>query len=245
MDTENTMNQNPLTAYVELEIRKENTTAKQWVALWAERALDAWHHEPETLAYEAMISVEDNSRILIFERYANGITSIQAHMARPSHKALESAMGESRMTRRVVRNVVASDIPSYGWWSRPARPRQTDGRTIGGALVAVFGARFGDTTKREAFVELSGQHGKYCWDAEPDTLTYSGGLTTPEGSRAEEVEPGDLVFLMEATNEAAMTKHAQDPAHIALGPVMAERGVKMEMTFQGYYKTTGTGFMCR
>ena len=245
MDTENTMNQSPLTAYVEFEIRKDNTTAEQWVARWAERALDAWHHEPETLSYEAMISLEDNSRILIFERYANGMTSIQAHMARPSHKGLESAMGEARMTRRLVRSVAAADIPGYGWWSRSDRPRQTDGRTIGGARVAVFGSRFGDTAKREAFVELSGEHAKYCWDAEPDTLTYSGGLATPEGSRAEKVEPGDLVFLMEATDEAAMTKHAEDPVHVALGPVMAERGVDMKLTFQGYYQTTGAGFMCR
>ena len=39
---ENTMDHSPLTAYVEFEIRKENTTAEQWVARWAERALDAW-----------------------------------------------------------------------------------------------------------------------------------------------------------------------------------------------------------
>jgi hypothetical protein len=36
------MDHSPLTAYVEFEIRKENTTAEQWVARWAERALDAW-----------------------------------------------------------------------------------------------------------------------------------------------------------------------------------------------------------
>lgn len=239
------MNQGPLTAYVEFEFRKENTTAEEWIALWAERALDAWHHEPETLAYEALISVEDNSRILIFERYANGTASIETHMARPSHKTLETAMGEARMTRRLIRNIAAADIPDFGWWSRPDRPRQADGRTMGGALVALVGSRFADTAQRDAFVEVSGDHAKYCWDAEPDTLTYSGGLTTPEGSRAKEVEPGDLVFLMEATDEAAMTKHAEDPVHVALGPVLAERGVEVEPTFFGYYLTTGAGFMCR
>ena len=77
------MSQTPFTALVEFEIRTENTTAEQWVARWAERALDAWHHEPETLAYEAMVSMEDDSRILIFERYANGRASVEAHRARP------------------------------------------------------------------------------------------------------------------------------------------------------------------
>lgn len=43
------MSQTPFTAFVEFEIRTENTTAEHWVARWAERALDAWHHEPETL----------------------------------------------------------------------------------------------------------------------------------------------------------------------------------------------------
>ena len=239
------MSQTPFTALVEFEIRKENTTAEQWVARWAERALDAWHHEPETLAYEAMVSVEDDSRILIFERYANGSASVEAHRARPSHQELESAMGEARMTRRLVRSTAAADIPDYGWWMRPDRPRQADGRTMGGTLVAIICSRFGNTAMRDSFVELTGGHAKYCWDAEPDTLTYSCGLTTPRGSQAEDVEPGDLIFVMEATDEAAMTKHGEDPEHLALGPVMAERGVEAEQVFFQYFRTTGAGFMCR
>ena len=105
------MSENPQTVLVEFEIRKENTTAEQWVAQWAKRALDAWHHEPETLAYEAMVSLEDDSRILIFERYANGKASVEAHMARPSHQELESAMREAQLTRRLVRKTAAADIP--------------------------------------------------------------------------------------------------------------------------------------
>ena len=116
---------------------------------------------------------------------------------------------------------------------------------MGDTLVTVFGSRFGNTEMRDAFVEISGGHGKYCWDAEPDSLTYSAGLTTPKGSQAEDVEPGDLIFVMEATDEAAMTKHAEDPAHLALGPVMEERGVEVAPTFFGNYRTTGAGFMCR
>lgn len=238
------MSQSPLTVFVEFEIRKENTTAEQWVATWADRALDAWHHEPETLAYEAMISLEDDSRVLIFERYANA-SSVEFHLARPSHQALQSAMGEARMTRRMVRKATTVDIPDYGWWTRPDRPRQTDGRPMGDTLVALFGSRYGDEEQRAAFIDITREHAKYCWDAEPDNLTYSAGLTTPEGSKAEDVEPGDLVFLMEATDQTAMTNHAEDPVHLALGPVMVERGVEMETTFSGYYRTTGAGFMCR
>ena len=66
-----------------------------------------------------------------------------------------------------------------------------------------------------------------------------------EGSEAEGVEPGDLIFLMEATDQAAMTKHAEDPVHVALGPVLIERGVEMIPTISDYYLTTGAGFMCR
>lgn len=238
------MSQLPLTAFVEFEIRKENTTAEQWVATWAERALDAWHHEPETLAYEAMISQEDDSRVLIFERYANA-SSVEAHLARPSHQALQATMGEARMTRRRVRTVTTLDVPDYGWWARPDRPRQDDGRPMGDTLVALFGSRFGSEEQRAAFIEITGGHAKYCWDAEPDNLTYSAGLATPEGSKAEDVEPGDLLFLMEATDQAAMTSHGEDPVHLALGPVMVERGVDAETTFSGYYRTTGAGFMCR
>ena len=116
---------------------------------------------------------------------------------------------------------------------------------MGDTLVTIFGSRFGDEEQRDAFVEITGGHAKYCWDAEPDTLTYSAGLTTPAGSQADDVEPGDLIFVMEAINEAAMTKHAEDPAHLALGPVMEERGVEVAPTFFGNYRTTGDGFMCR
>ncbi len=238
------MSELPLTVFVEFEIRKENTTAEQWVETWAERALDAWHHEPETLAYEAMISQEDDSRVLIFERYAN-LNSVELHVARPAHEKLQSIMGEARMTRRLVRKMVALDIPDYGWWARSDRPRQPDGRPNGDTIVALVGSRFGDEAQKAAFIEISGEHAKYCWDAEPDTLTYSAGLTTPEGSEAEGVEPGDLIFLMEATDQAAMTKHAEDPVHVALGPVLIERGVETIPTISDYYLTTGAGFMCR
>ena len=56
------MDHSPLTAYVEFEIRKENTTAEQWVARWAERALDAWQTWGTTLyeTYPPPSTIEGN-----------------------------------------------------------------------------------------------------------------------------------------------------------------------------------------
>jgi class 3 adenylate cyclase len=61
--------------------------------------------------------------VLIFERYARGLDSIDKHQQRPAHADLQETMGARRMTRRRVMTSLFSDIDHYGWWSRPERAR--------------------------------------------------------------------------------------------------------------------------
>ena len=89
-----------MTAIVEFQIRTETTSLEEWLDEWQKRAEDAFEFEPETTAYEACVNVEDPSRVLIFERYAHGMDSVQAHMDRDAHKHLHAVMGEKNMTKR-------------------------------------------------------------------------------------------------------------------------------------------------
>ena len=107
-----------MSVIVEYQIRKESGTMQQWVAEWDRRAADAREGEPETAAYVAAIPQDDDSQVLIFERYEKGQSSLDIHMKRPAHAKLGEVMGERRSTRR------RADVPptSRGYPSRPSWP---------------------------------------------------------------------------------------------------------------------------
>lgn len=81
-------NHSPLTALVEYEVRVENSDVGQWLDVWQARGQDALFGEPETFAYEAMQSQQNADQILVFERYKNGQSSLDAHIARTAHATL-------------------------------------------------------------------------------------------------------------------------------------------------------------
>ena len=61
---------------------------EEWLAEWNKRALDARDGEPETTAYAAAVNVEEESRVLIFERYAFGQRSLKIHENQPLDRKL-------------------------------------------------------------------------------------------------------------------------------------------------------------
>jgi hypothetical protein len=229
-----------MTAVVEFQIRAENTTMDEWLATWHARARDALEGEPETSAYEAAISDEDDSCVLVYERYARGNDSLKVHMERPAHAELTNAMGERNMTKRRVMGTRFNDVPDYGWWSRTDEP---DVRSD--AVVVLLGMRFRTDEDRDKFIELSGEHAAYCWDAEPDTLIYSGGIAAQDADRGPDIKAGDLIFVMVCTDAEAVDKHANDPNHIALGARFADAGVEVERTFMKTYRSTGQGYLSK
>ncbi|TDJ48957.1 MAG: hypothetical protein E2O48_01655 [Gemmatimonadetes bacterium] len=228
-----------MTTMVEYQIRAENTSMDAWLDEWEKRAEDALHGEPETSAYAAAINVEDETNVLVFERYEQGDRSLKFHMDRHAHTTLIETMGERRMTKRRVMSARYPDVPDYGWWSR--HTTADPGRE--GAIIVILGLRFADDAKRAAFIELSSGHAAYCWESEPDTLIYSGGIAAADADRELDLKAGDLVFVMACTNMAAVDKHSNDPQHIALGPKLAEQGIVLEPKFMRTYRTTGRGFL--
>ena len=78
----------PLTALVEYQVRAETTTVDEWLDVWQKRGQDALVGEPDTSAYEAARSLQDESHVLVFERYAKGQSSIDTHVERPAHTTL-------------------------------------------------------------------------------------------------------------------------------------------------------------
>ena len=105
--------------------------------------------------------------------------------------------------------------------------------------------RFAKSAHRDQFIELSGAHARYCLEAEPDTLVYSGAIASDDLEPDSPLAAGDLVFVMACTDDAAMEKHAQDPNHIALGEKFAAAGVEIESSVIYQYRTTGRGFLWR
>lgn len=181
-----------MTTMVEYQIRAENTSMDAWLDEWEKRAEDALHGEPETSAYAAAINVEDETNVLVFERYEQGDRSLKFHMDRHAHTTLIETMGERRMTKRRVMSARYPDVPDYGWWSR--HTTADPGRE--GAIIVILGLRFADDAKRAAFIELSSGHAAYCWESEPDTLIYSGGIAAADADRELDLKAGDLVFVM-------------------------------------------------
>ncbi len=230
-----------MTAIVEYQIRNENTTMDEWLAEWDKRAEDARVGEPETTAYASAMNLENALNVLVFERYAKGNSSLGLHTDRPAHNTLIEVMGERRMTKRRVMSTRFTDVPDFGWWGRPERH---DGNSEGMVLV-ILGLRFADAGMGEAFINLSSEHAAYCWENEPDTLIYSGGLAMSDADRELDIKKGDLIFVMGCTDMTAVEEHRDDPNHLALGAKMVEKQLQMENTFRRMYKTTGHGFLWR
>jgi quinol monooxygenase YgiN len=233
-------NHSPLTALVEYEVRVENSDVGQWLDVWQARGQDALFGEPETLAYEAMQSQQNADQILVFERYKNGQSSLDAHIARTAHATLIETMGSRNMTRRRVMSNLFSDIDDYGWWSRDtgADPMQE-----AGIIVTLIGTHFDDEAMKQRYIEVTGDHANYCFVAEPDTLIYNGCLAMRDSDRGPDIKTGDLLFVAAFKNQAAAIKHRDDPRHLKLQPVL--EGIARERRFALTYLTTGRGFLWR
>lgn len=236
------MTDSPITVVVEFEVETETSSRDEWLQAWKGRADDAFEHEPFAPAYEAAVSVEDSSKVLVFERYENGDAGLQAHMERPSHRELGELMGARRMIKRRTLANIADDVPDYGWW---ARPEHASPGYLADCPLIMLCMRFADAAQRDRFIELSGEHARYCLTAEPGTLVYSGAIAREDLESTSPLAAGDLVFLMVCTDDAAVEKHATDPNHLALGEKLKAAGVEIESAVAYQYRTTGLGFLWR
>ena len=70
-----------MTTMVEYQIRSESTSMEEWLDEWETRARDALDGEPETSAYAAARNLEDETNVLVFERYRKGDGSLKLHVA--------------------------------------------------------------------------------------------------------------------------------------------------------------------
>ena len=228
----------PFAVMVEFQIRPEATTTEEWLTQWGVRADDALHGEPETGAYASALNEDDDHQVLVFERYQCGDRSLQFHLDRPAHGVLNDTMGERRMTKRRVMTSRFHELPDFGWWSRPgADPSQP------GAVVRFTGFRFDTGGQQDLFIERTREHAAYCWDNEPGTLVYSGGIAASDADREIDQCAGDLVFVSVYTDMAAADAHNDDPRHVVLGEELERAGVVSEPTFRRTYVTTGHGYL--
>lgn len=229
-----------MTALVEFQIRSDETTMDDWLEEWQKRAQDAFDAEPETTAYAAAVSLEDESCVFVYERYVRGGASLKFHMERSSHAALNKTMSARRMTKRRVMGTGFFDVPDFGWW------RRGDNTLIqSGAIIVLLGLRFSDDAQRSDFIRMSQDYADYCWVEEPEMLIYSGGIATRDADRGPDIKQGDLILFMACTDMTAVEKHSQEPRHLALRQQLIKAGVEMTTTFQKTYRTTGHGFLAK
>jgi hypothetical protein len=223
------MSERPITAIVEYQVGEEGATLDEWLQDWAKRADDARIGEPETLAYEAAVSLEDESKVLVFARYQHGPSSLKTHMEQTAH---------------VVMNASFTDLRDYGWWRRANREHSEDGKTSGETLLVIAVWRVAEPAMKEPFLELARSHARFCWENEPDTLTYGGGIATQDFDRVDIVR-GDLVFVIECSDMEALDKHVNCPEHVEMGEKMVAAGIQVAPSYRQLYRTTGLGFMSR
>ena len=234
------MNDFPLTALIEYQVQAETTSVDEWLEVWNERSRDAFVGEPETSAYEAARSMTNESQVLIFERYTQGDSSLEAHATRQAHAELMKTMSERGMTKRRVMSNQFADIEGYGWWDRPEK---NPIESAAGASIALIGTRFKNEDMKRRYIEITGEHADYCKSAEPETLIYSGGLALRDSDRGPDIKEGDMLFVAAFLNEEAAVRHRDDPLHIKLQPKLSE--IERERTFFLSYKTTGKGYLWR
>lgn len=227
-----------MTTLVEYQVRTEEISTADWLAVWQQRADDALTAEPETTAYAAAVSLEDESSLLFYEHYVHGTASLKLHMDRPSHTTLTETMAARRMTRRRVMSTGFFDLPKFGW-----RSRGNNTQISHDAVIVISGLRFGDHAVRSDFLNRATEFADHRFAAEPDTLIYSCGIAGRDADRGPDIKQGDVIFFMVCTDMTAVDKHDQDPEHLALGQHFVDAGVEMTTTFKKLYRTTGHGFL--
>jgi quinol monooxygenase YgiN len=229
----------PITVLVEYQIRAETTTMDQWLVEWQIRAEDARIGEPHTIAYGAARNTDDPLNLLVFERYAGGEASLQAHVDRPAHAALLANMGAANMTKRRVMSARATDL-DYGWWS-PA-DASTDQHDL---YLTVLNMRFADPGQKSAFLEKAAEHIDWCRANEPDSLIMGVGEATADADREIDLKTGDLLLINGYRDQAACRLHHDGAEHVAFSERVKAAGLAPDNLFFRTYQSTGNGFLWR
>lgn len=238
MSDQNSQNES-MTAVVEFQIRPENTSMRDWLDVWSIRGADALQSEPETKAYATAVNLEDPNNVVVFERYANGINSVELHTQRQAHADLMQVMGERNMTKRQVMTTVFSDLPNFGFWSRPSALPTASSR------LTLLGLRFSKPTMQARWIEMVGEHAAYCQTDEEPTLIYSAGLASRDAEKEIGVKTGDLIVAMLSADEAGVGVHQNDARHLKLQAAFASEGMERDLLFARRYQVTGDGYWWR
>lgn len=241
------------------EVRDEVTTALGWLKTWGLRAADAREYEPLTSAQIGCVSLKNPNEVLIYERYTRGQKSVQEHFARPAHKVMEEVLTEKKLTRkRLVAGILGEDL--WGWVRSPeerslAQLKSAEAPGPKGTLLFLNVRRFGSEKQLEDWVKLMKDQFQYCWEHEPDTLCYYGGRILKPGERGAPVQKGDMFFVMECSNGAAMKKHSDAPAPYGANMMKTyesttkadpnAKGITYETILEVTYRTTDAGFMTK
>lgn len=228
-----------ITAVVEYQIRPENNSMRDWLDVWSIRGRDAQQGEPETNAYATAVNLDDPNNVVVFERYARGTKSVKLHTQRQAHADLMQVMGERNMTKRQVMTAVFSDLPDFGFWSRPSVLPTTSSR------LTLLGLRFSKPTMQARWIEMVGEHAAYCQTAEEPTLIYSAGLASRDAEKEIGVRAGDLIVAMLSADEAGVGVHQNDARHLKLQAAFASEGMERDLLFARRYQVTGDGYWWR
>ena len=232
----------PITVFVEFKIRTATTSLDEWLEVWENRANAALDHEPDTAAYEAAVDVEDPSKVMVFERYENGLAGLDTHMTHPSHREIGEAMGSRDMNEgRTIANI-ATDVPNYGWW---ARNDSAFSPKAAGYPMTLVQLRFEAKSHLKRFIELTSDHVHACLEHEPGTLVYSAAVASDDLEEHSPLEKDDLLLVLVSADEASHERHAMNQNHIALGEKLVGAGVGVKVINVRHYCSTGRGFLWR
>ena len=77
-------------------------------------------------------------------------------------------------------------------------------------ILTLLGMSFQDWNQRDQFIELSQVLTQYCWNEEPNTLIFSGGIAKSGADPEIDLTMDDLVFVLAFKNTASLKKHQDD-----------------------------------
>lgn len=238
------MTEQAVTEIIEYQLQDAIKIKQSWFHEWEKAADDCLINEPQTLAYEAAVSLKDESKVLVFRRHLYAPSRVGLQRQRTTKERFDEVIVGQAMPVNNTLSGTFIDVPDFGWWVRPDRERTRSAKTTGGSILLIAVWRIEKPAMIEPFLKLSRTHLEYCWENEPDTLTYSCGVADQDFNHVD-IDRDDFVFVIEFSDMQALDKHVDDPRHQAMVEKIKAAGIRAEVPYRQLYRTTGLGFMCR
>ena len=239
------------TVLVEAKIGAGAARVEKFLSTLDESAAKAKASEPRTLAYFAAQSGEDSHELLVFQKRMEKSIPRRLRLSKkrklPSSSLVNKLVGKKKNEKNekngkeedLMPPVHFRDVQGFGFWNRPGMHANAD------AVFCWSVSRFQETWMRDRWLEITKPFAQWCFDNEPDTIMYSGGIALSDNSHYN-IRKGDLIFVNLYTCAEAKQAHDRSQQHKDLVTSFKAHGLKYTYSAKMYGLTpTPHGFLWR